>query len=117
MLRHALQPQCNICDVYENDVEDQKSGQLINGKAIQSLAESISYITSVISQLQGNSEEENSDCREVITEKPTAKTTEYIDYGNSDITESPIVKEQLVHSSENNRDDFNSSINRKICRN
>jgi hypothetical protein len=52
--------------VYVNGIEDLKSGQLINGNAIQSLAESISYITSVISQLQpGNSAEENSDTRKL----------------------------------------------------
>lgn len=43
--------------------------------------------------------------------KTNSQNDRNIDYVNSDITESPIVMEELVHSSENNRDDYNSSIN------
>ena len=54
MLNDNLQPPFQsqaINDVYTKDIDDLKTGQLVNGEVIQSLAKSVSHIVSVIARV------------------------------------------------------------------
>ena len=59
MLCYNLQPPFQsqvINDAYAKDIDDLKTGQLVNGEAIQSLANSVSHIVYVLAESQANKE-------------------------------------------------------------
>ena len=47
-------PKCDSCEAVINDIEDLKSGQDNNSEAIQSVSDSVLYLTEVVSNLQEN---------------------------------------------------------------
>ena len=105
-----LKSQSNVNDAIVNDIESLKSGQRINSEAIQSLAESICQINSIISDAQKNTEINSKVSTETSLANCTDKTSEHTEYANLDINEIAIVTKQLGHSCENKKDDCNGLI-------
>lgn len=84
-----------------DDIENLKTGQLINCETIRSLAQAVSRITCVISQWQKRNEDIcNNDIRE--HEEGPLEDVKQAEYANLNNSEDPIVLTQLMISSENN---------------
>jgi hypothetical protein len=69
-------------DAYFDDIKSLKEGQMLNCEIIQSLAESVSDLASVISRVQGNEVENNSNFNK-NTEKSDVEQSEYANFANT----------------------------------
>ena len=85
-------------DAYFDDIKSLKAGQMLNCEIIQSLAESVHDLASVISRVQGNEVKNNSNFSK-NTEKSDVKQSEYANFAN---TKSSFVLEELTDSPMNN---------------
>jgi hypothetical protein len=77
---------------YFDDIKSLKAGQMLNCEIIQSLAESVSDLASVISRVQGNEVKNNSNFSK-NTEKSDVEQSEYANFAN---TKSSFVLEELT---------------------
>jgi hypothetical protein len=66
-------------DAYFDDIKSLKEGQMLNCEIIQSLAESVSDLASVISRVQGNEVKNNSKFNK-NTEKSDVEQSEYANF-------------------------------------
>ena len=85
-------------DAYFDDIKSLKAGQILNCEIIQSLAESVHDLVSVISRVQGNEVKNNSNFSK-NTEQSDVKQSEYANFAN---TKSSFVLEELTDSPMNN---------------
>ncbi len=69
-------------DAYFDDIKSLKEGQMLNCEIIQSLAESVSDLASVISRVQGNEINNNSNFNK-NTEKSDVEQSEYANFANT----------------------------------
>jgi hypothetical protein len=90
-------------DAYFDDIKSLKAGQMLNCEIIQSLAESVSDLASVISRVQGNEVKNNSNFSK-NTEKSDVEQSEYANFAN---TKSSFVLEELTDSLMNNNNNNN----------
>ena len=92
-----------------DDIENLKVGQLTNCETIRSLAQSVSHINAVISQLQKRNEDIcNNDIR-----KPEEGSLEHIkqaEHANFIISDDHIISTQLTSSRENNIEEYTPSL-------
>jgi hypothetical protein len=93
-----------------DEIESLRSGQLLNGEAIQLLANSVSQISSIIAELQAKAKPSTDDLSEKNTEKSLEEKIEQFEYAKSTNTntDNPIVieqSEQLMESNNANSDE------------
>ncbi len=69
-------------DAYFDDIKSLKEGQMLNCEIIQSLAESVSDLASVISRVQGNEVKNNSNFNK-NKEKSDVEQSEYANFANT----------------------------------
>jgi hypothetical protein len=98
-----------------DEIESLRSGQLLNGEAIQLLANSVSQISSIIAELQAKAKPSTDDLSEKNTEKSLEEKIEQFEYAKSTNTntDNPIVieqSEQLMASNNANSDEYTPLI-------
>ncbi|CAB4020826.1 Hypothetical predicted protein [Paramuricea clavata] len=91
-------------DAYFDDIKSLKAGQMLNCEIIQSLAESVHDLASVISRVKGNEVKNNSNFSK-NTEKSDVKQSQYANFAN---TKSSFVLEELTDSPMNNNNNNNN---------
>lgn len=90
-----------------DEIESLRSGQLLNGEAIQFLANSVSQISSIIAELQAKVKPFTDDLSQKNMEKSLEEKIEQSEYANSinTNTDNPIVIEQSEQSNNANSDE------------
>ena len=102
-----------------DEIESLRSGQLLNGEAIQLLANSVSQISSIIAELQAKAKPSTDDLSEKNTEKSLEEKIEQFEYAKSTNTntDNPIVieqSEQLMGSNNANSDECTPLIEKTL---
>ncbi len=95
-------------DAYFDDIKSLKEGQMLNCEIIQSLAESVSDLASVISRVQGNEVKNNSNFNK-NTEKSDVEQSEYANFANTNFnknTEKSNIEQSEYANFANNKSSF-----------